>query len=73
MFPSSDANWRNWVTRRSSHAPRAYANLHYMRLGHAICDPSISNARGAGVILFVFVGLARVFNPNPVRNLHYKF
>jgi len=47
-----------------------------MRLGQSkidICAPSISNARGVCVILFVFVGLSRVFIPNPIRNLHYKY
>jgi len=35
------------------YAPRICAKLHYMRLGHALCAPSISNARGACLILFV--------------------
>ena len=47
------------------YAPRAYS----MRLGHVqncpICAPSI--------ILFVCLGLARIFSPNPVINLHYKY
>ena len=55
------------------YAPRICAKLHYMRLGHALCAPSISNARGTSVILFFFLGLARVFRLNPVRNLHYKY
>jgi len=54
-------------------APRACAKMHCMRLGHATYAPCISNARGADVILFVFLGLACVFSPNAVRNLHYKY
>ena len=37
-----------------------------MRSEHLKCE-------GASVILFVFVCSARVFKPNPVRNLNYKY
>jgi len=52
-------------------APREFATRH-MGLKHMPYSPSISKCGGAIVILFVFQGLARIFNPYPVRNLHYK-
>jgi hypothetical protein len=56
------------------HEPRACSKMHCMRLEHVVCAPSILNVRGASVILFVFVGLARVFRyqPSSFRISHSK-
>jgi hypothetical protein len=77
--PKNDENRRNWAQEEqpcaysTCDAPRASTKLHQMRLGHVICTPRISNAGGANVILFVFVGLTSVFSPNTMRNLNCKY
>jgi len=44
------------------HAPWASV----VRPKHLKCEGRMSN------FIHFFVGLARIFSPNPVRNLHYK-
>jgi len=81
LGPEAQSNMpRAWksITMRLGHglmptcAYRAWQRCN-MRLKHIACASSMLKSGGPNVISFVFVGKARVFSPNPVWNLHYKY